>query len=119
MVKIAGAATLKLTGAFTNNGVLDLIDGPQTLPSSFTNTGTVLTASSVQVQALVMSGSNFTLTVQGYAQHTYQLQSTPALTVPVTWSNVGAAQVGTGSPLTFTDMGASSTQKFYQILVSP
>jgi len=119
MVKIAGAATLKLTGAFTNNGVLDLIDGPQTLPSSFTNTGTVLTASSVQVQALVMSGSNFTLTVQGYAQHTYQLQSTPALTVPVTWSNVGAAQVGTGSPLTFTDTGASSTQKFYQILVSP
>jgi rhamnogalacturonan endolyase len=119
LVKVAGAATVTLTGAFTNNGVLDLINGPQTLPSSFTNNGTVLTGSSAQMQQLGMSGSNFTLTIQGYAQHTYQLQSTPSLTAPVTWTNVGAAQVGTGAPLTFTDTGASSTQGFYEILVSP
>jgi fibronectin-binding autotransporter adhesin len=119
IVKLSGSASLSLTGAFTNNGVLDLIDGPQTLPTGFVNDGTVLTSSSVQVQQLAMSGSSFTLTIQGYAQHTYQLQSTSSLVAPITWTNVGAAQTGTGSPLNFTDTGASGTNGFYQILVSP
>jgi hypothetical protein len=66
-----------------------------------------------------MSGSSFTLTIQGYAQHTYQLQSTSSLVAPITWTNVGAVQTGTGSPLNFTDTGASGTNEFYQILVSP
>jgi hypothetical protein len=108
------------TGTFTNNGVLDLINGLQTLPANFVNDGTVLNASSVQAQGLTMSGSSFTLTIVGYAQHTYQLQRTTSLTAPVTWTNVGAAQTGTGSPLTFSDSGgATGTQGFYQILVSP
>jgi hypothetical protein len=118
--KLSGTPALAQTGSFINNGVLDMIDGPQTLPASFTNNGTVLTSSSVQPQTVTMSGSNFTLTIHGYAQHTYQLQSTASLVAPVTWTNVGAAQVGTGSSLTFTDTGgAGGTQGFYQIMVSP
>jgi autotransporter-associated beta strand protein len=120
LIKLSGSATLTSTGTFTNNGVLDLIDGLQTLPANFTNDGTVLTNSSVQPQQVTMSGSTFSLTIQGYAEHTYQLQSTLSLVAPVTWTNVGAAQVGTGAPLTFTDSGgATGTQGFYQITVSP
>jgi autotransporter-associated beta strand protein len=120
LIKLSGSATLTSTGTFANNGVLDLIDGPQTLPPNFTNDGTVLTSSSVQPQAVTMSGSSFTLTIQGYAQHTYQLQRTSSLTAPVTWTNVGAAQLGAGSPLIFSDSGgATGTQGFYQITVSP
>jgi autotransporter-associated beta strand protein len=119
LIKLSGSATLTSTGTFTNNGVLDLINGPQTLPSNFTNDGTVLTSSSVQAHGVTMSGSIFTLTIQGYADHTYQLQRTSSLTAPVTWTNVGAAQVGTGAPLTFSDSGgATGTQGFYQIMVS-
>jgi autotransporter-associated beta strand protein len=115
----SGTPTLT-SGSFINNGVLDLIDGPQTLPANFINNGTVLNASSVQARQVTMSGSNFTLTIQGYSGHIYQLQRTPSLTAPVTWTNVGAAQTGAGSPLTFTDSGgASGTQGFYQILISP
>jgi autotransporter-associated beta strand protein len=77
--KISGTPSLALTGSFINNGVLDLINGAQTLPVHFINNGTVLDASSVHVQHLAMSGSNFTLTVQGYAQHTYQLQRTASI----------------------------------------
>ncbi len=117
--KTSGSASLSLTGAFINNGVLDLINGPQTLPPNFTNNGTVLTASSVQVQQLAINGSNFTLTVQGYAEHTYQLQRTTSLAAPVTWINVGPAQTGMGSPLTFTDTGATTPQGFYQVQVLP
>jgi autotransporter-associated beta strand protein len=120
IVKLAGATSLASTGAFTNNGVLDLINGPQSLPPNFTNNGTVLNSSSVQVQQLATSGSNnFSLTIQGYAQHTYQLQRAASLTPPVTWSNVGAAQIGNGVPLNFTDTSAPNPQGFYQIQVSP
>jgi autotransporter-associated beta strand protein len=119
LMKLSGSASVTLTGAFTNNGILDLINGPQTLPAGFINNGTVLTAGSLQVQQLAMSGSSFALTIQGYPQHTYQLQFTPSLAAPITWTGVGASQTGAGAPLIFTDTGASSMQGYYQILVSP
>jgi len=99
--------------------VLDLINGPQNLPANFVNNGTVLNASSVQVEQVSMNGSSFSLTIEGYAQHSYQLQRASSLAAPVTWTNVGAAQMGVGTVLTFTDSGASGTQGFYQVQVSP
>jgi len=116
--KITGTPTVTQTGSFINNGFLDLINGPQTLPPRFVNNGTVLTPGSVIVQQMVRNGSSFALTIQGYAQHTYQLQRSPSLTTPV-WTNVGAAQTGQGSPLVFTDTAASGAQGFYQFIVSP
>jgi autotransporter-associated beta strand protein len=118
-VKLSGSANLSQAGAFTNDGVLDLIDGPQTLPSGLINNGTVLNASSVQVRDVGISGSGFSLTIEGYAQHTYQLQSTNSLATPITWNNVGAAQTGTGGPLTFTDPSATGTNGFYKVQISP
>jgi autotransporter-associated beta strand protein len=118
--KLSGTAALAQTGAFVNNGVLDLINGPRTLPASFTNNGTVLAAGSVQVQQFAMSGSTLTLTIQGYAEHTYQLQRASSLAPPVTWANVGAPQTGAGAPLIFTDpAGAAGSAGFYQIQISP
>jgi len=118
--KLFGTTALSLTGPFINNGVLDLINGTQSLPPNFTNNGTVLDASSVQVRQLGMTGSNFSVTIQGYAQHTYQLQRSITLAAPVTWTNVGPPQTGAGSPLTFTDNGgATALQGFYQVQVSP
>jgi autotransporter-associated beta strand protein len=116
--KLSGTTTLT-AGSFVNNGVLDLINGPQTLPINFTNSGTVLFANSVQVRQLAMSGSNFSLSVQGYALHTYQLQRATSLAAPVTWTNVGAAQAGTGSSLVFSDPSVPAGQGFYRIQVSP
>ena len=119
LIKLSGSASMSSTGTFTNNGVLDLINGPQTLPAGFTNNGTVLNTGSVHAQQLTMNGSKFTLAIQGYAQHTYQLQHTASLAPPVTWTNVGSPQTGAGSQLTFTDSAAAGAQGFYQILVSP
>jgi len=120
VVKLSGSASLSLTGTFTNNGVLDLINGPQSLPARFVNNGTVLNSGSVEVQQLAKSGSNsFSLTIQGYAQHTYQLQRAPSLAAPITWSNIGAPQTGSGTPLTFSDPSTSGSNGFYKVLVSP
>ncbi len=116
--KLSGSPALAQSGAFINNGVLDLINGPQTLPGNFTNNGAVLDAGSVQVQQLAMSGSNFTLTIQGYAQHTYQLQRTPSLAPPADMVQRGPAQAGAGSVLIFTDTGgATGAVGFYQVQV--
>jgi len=117
--KISGTSTLTQTGSFINNGVLDLINGTQTLPSNFTNNGTVLSAGNLTVQAMAKTGTTFSISIQSYLEHTYQLQRASSLTNP-TWTNVGASQAGTGSTLNFSDAGgATGTQGYYQILVSP
>ncbi len=117
-IKLSGSAPLSVAGSFTNNGVLDLINGPQSLPASFTNNGTVLDARSVQVNQTLLSGSNFTVTVEGYAQHTYQLQKSATL-APGSWQNIGAAQPGTGAALVLTDTNAAPGKMFYQVAVGP
>jgi fibronectin-binding autotransporter adhesin len=116
--KMSGTPGLSLTGRFINNGVLDLINGPSSLPPNFVNNGTVLNAGNVAVQQASLTGTAFSATIQSYAEHTYQLQRSNSLTNP-TWTNIGSAHAGTGSSLEFTDPGATGTQAFYQILVSP
>jgi len=116
--KIAGTPAFSFTGSFINNGVLDLINGPSTLPANFVNNGTVLVAGNVTVIHAGMTGTTFSLTVQGYAQHTYQLQRSGTLTGPA-WTNIGAAQTGTGSTLAFTDPAATDAKEFYRVQVSP
>jgi autotransporter-associated beta strand protein len=120
---IDGSSTLVVnlptdgSGSFVNTGLLDIMDSPQTvLPAGYVNTGTILTSSLVTVQTFSKSGSNFSVTIQSYTGHTYQLQKSTDLS---TWQNVGAAKAGTGSALVLTDTNASSSGMFYQIGVGP
>ena len=119
LVKLSGTASLAVTGTFTNTGILDLINGPQALPAHFINNGIVLNSDSVKVQQTARSGSTFTVMIEGYAQHTYQLQRASSVVPPITWANIGLAQSGTGSQLVFTDTSASGAQGFYRMQVSP
>jgi autotransporter-associated beta strand protein len=116
--KLSGTTSISLTGSFLNNGVLDLINGNASLPPNFVNDGTVLSANAVQVQQIALSGSSFSVSIQSYPEHNYQLQQSNSLRNP-TWTNVGAAQAGDGTVLTFTDPSAGGSQGFYQIQVSP
>ncbi len=116
--KLSGTTSISLTGSFLNNGVLDLINGNASLPPNFVNDGTVLSANAVQVQQIALSGSSFSVSIQSYPEHNYQLQQSNSLSNP-TWTNVGAAQAGDGTVLTFTDPSAGGSQGFYQIQVSP
>jgi len=116
--KISGTPALALTGTFINNGVLDLINGSSALPPRFVNNGTILDAANVEVKQVGLSGTTFSLAIQSYLQHTYQLQRATTLTNP-TWTNVGAPQTGTGSTLTFADPSATGVEELYQVQVSP
>ena len=122
-IRLTGGAVLNAAGAmsFVNNGVLDLISGSAQLPPNFTNGsgGKVLTASSVQVTSAVKSASAFTLTVNGYSGHTYQLQRSPSLT-DGSYTNLGSVQSGsTGTTLTFTDSAPLANQGFYRVVLTP
>jgi rhamnogalacturonan endolyase len=117
LFKISGLPTLS-SGSFINNGVLDLINGPSSLPANFVNNGSILNSGSVTVQQATISGNTFSLTIQSYVQHNYQLQRTASLANPG-WVNVGSLQAGTGSVLNFADPSATAAQGFYRVLVSP
>lgn len=118
-LRLSGGTHLAVSGTFTNNGVLDLITGSQTLPVNFVNHGVVLDAGSVKVQGVTVTGGTVQLIAPSYAGHNFQLQWSPTLS-PAAWQNVGLAQTGTGSDLTFTDSGGLSNGiGFYRILVSP
>jgi len=119
LMKLSGSASLAFTGTLTNTGVLDLINGPQSLPANLVNSGIVLDSRSVRVQQVSRSTGSFSVTIEGYSQHTYQLQHCSSLVPPITWTNIGVPQTGYGSPLVFSDTAATSTQGFYRMQVSP
>jgi len=108
---------LAVTGTFVNNGLLDLLTGSQNLPANFINNGTVLLATNIVVSSITQAGGTFTLTIQGYDGHTYQLQRAASL-APANWQNLGPSQDGVGVPLTFSDTPVGS-QNFYRVSVSP
>jgi autotransporter-associated beta strand protein len=115
----AGAMLLGGSASFLNNGTFDIITaGPVSL-ASFVSPGTVLDATALRIQSLTNTGTNVLLTIDGYSDHTFQMQSSADLT-PGSFANVGTAQSGiSGSTLTFADPGASSDQQFYRVFVNP
>jgi autotransporter-associated beta strand protein len=127
-MRFNGGAQITATGAFVNNGLLDLLTSPSALPVNFQNNGIVLDRGMVKVASAAKNGANFTVTISSYSAHTYQLTRADSLAGP--WDPVGAVQNGahtvngdgsiTPAPLTFTDSGgATAPQKFYRIIVGP
>ena len=111
--------SISSTGWFINNGLLDIINGPQTLPPNFLNNGTVLDSRSVRITATSIVDSSFILSVSSVTGHNYQMQRAETLSGP--WSNVGTPQAGSGAVLQFSDpAGATGAQKrFYRIQITP
>lgn len=118
-IRLTGGATLAVTGTLTNHGTLDLMTATQTLPAGFINHGVVLNSSNIRVTSSALAGADFTVTLTGYAGHTYQLQRADSLTA-ATWTALGTAQPGSGTVLALTDAGgATGPQRFYRVRVSP
>jgi fibronectin-binding autotransporter adhesin len=117
---LTGGAALQATGGFVNNGLLDVMTGAQTLPSNLVNNGIVLDVSAVKLHSVSYTTGTFSVGIQSYTGHTYQLQYAATL-APSSWSNLGAPAAGTGGVLSFTDTssGASAKAGFYRILVNP
>jgi autotransporter-associated beta strand protein len=119
---IDGGSTLVVNlpaggSGFVNNGLLDIMDSPQTvLPSGYVNNGTILNSSLVTLKSFTKTGNSFSVTIQAYSGHTYQLQKSTDLN---TWQSVGSSQAGAGSAIMLTDTNATTGSMFYQVAVGP
>ncbi|MBS0659499.1 MAG: hypothetical protein JSR82_14755 [Verrucomicrobia bacterium] len=120
-IVVRGGAGLTVTsGCFTNQGVIDLITAGSFSPGpGFSNQGVILDSSVVRVKTATRAGNTLTLTVDGYAGHTYQLQRSLSLSAD-SFVNLGAPQAAAANGLlTFQDANASGARGFYRVVVNP
>jgi len=120
-LRLAGTAVLDVSGAFTNHGVLDLINWSGTLPPGFVNQGIILDRSSLKTRSAVRSAGTFQFTASGYAGHMYQLKTATDLSGP--WTSSGTPVAGTGTPAAPQEIPfsapATEDRRFYRIEVTP
>jgi autotransporter-associated beta strand protein len=117
--RVTSGTDFELTGSFTNTGLLDLLtaDVSPDVLAAIVNEGVVLDSSKVRTEsALLVNG--FTVTIQSYAGHNYRLQRSTSLT-GASWADIGVAQAGNDSILTFNDPAAAENAAFYRIFVDP
>jgi hypothetical protein len=125
----SGGATVKVNGVSvasgSPSGAITLNVGNNTITTVVTaadgapgQTYTVAVTRVSSVDSVQLSGTTFTLTIDGYTGHTYQMQSAPSLTG--TFNNLGPAQQGsTGNVLAFADPNATGVTNFYRIVLDP
>ncbi|MCP5537423.1 MAG: hypothetical protein H7A51_14470 [Akkermansiaceae bacterium] len=93
---VKGSADLSVSGSFTNDGLLDLLVYNGAVPSGLVNHGSVLDATNADLTvAITLQEEGHTVTLGGYAGHSYQLQSSTSL-MPGSWEDVGDPVAGTG-----------------------
>jgi autotransporter-associated beta strand protein len=117
-LRLVGNASLSSVAGFTNTGVLDLMTWSGVLPAGFVNQGVVLDRSLVAIRSLTNTNAQWTVSIDGYAGHNYQLQRCDQLGGG--WVNIGASQAGAGATLQLEDSTSPvGTSGFYRVMVSP
>ena len=119
---VTNNGTLRLTagskivnnGTFVNGGLLDLMTAGTASPGNFVNNGTFIDASAARLKSHQVTGTAFTLKIDGYSAHTYNLQTSTDL---VTWTDIETRSGVTGHELTFTHDAGVFTRRFYRIIV--
>jgi autotransporter-associated beta strand protein len=117
-MSLLAGAVLRAEGTLINNGFLDLlVSSGTTLPVGFVNNGTLLLPGAVKIHAVSRTGTRFSMLIEAFPNHTYQLQRTSSL-VGGTWQNVGPAlSLPYGFELTLSDSAASGSSRFYRVEV--
>jgi len=104
-----GATAVKFPRIYSldvNNGIVALSYGVPAAPPLPPFSFTAITN---------QTGTGVTLTWQSFAGRTYQVQSTSSLT-SVSWGNLGAPIVATGSTTSYTDANNTGTATFYRVV---
>jgi hypothetical protein len=119
-MRAANGNVLEAYGTVVNNGTIDIINGGVTnFHGGFINNGTVLTAGSVAISSIFVTGNNVTVQIPAVPGHTYQLQFSNSLT-PTNWVTSGATSTQSGNTITFVDSGGATNvpTRFYRVLVT-
>ena len=121
---LKGEADLEVVGTFANDGFLDLLSYFGSLPAGFVNNGSILDRTNANsATSIAVDGNKVSISIPGYAGHSYQLQSSTTLQ-PDDWQNLGTPSSGSGLngvsvPLDFSDADAllGSKWKFYRHII--
>jgi len=118
-LRFAGSAAMSGTGTLVNSGALYLTLGMHPLPAKFVNNGVMLDTSSLGIQGFTAQGLSVELRTASALNQNYQMQWADLL-APTVWNNIGVAQPGTGSTLTFSHTGtAPNARRVYRIILVP
>jgi autotransporter-associated beta strand protein len=123
MLRVTAGEVLRVAGRIVSDGALDIMTGAQELPPNLVHNGVILDRSLLKIASLSKIADGYSVTIDGYSGHEYQLQRTESLSGP--WANVGASQAGTShglttpTLLTLSDSSPSERQCFYGVVVSP
>jgi hypothetical protein len=119
-LRLKGASNLTVGGTLANSGTLDTISSTGAVTGPIQNTGTVLDKDSVKLDPISVNGQDLSLTLQGYAGHTYQLQHDTSGKLSGPWENLNSPVTGDGSAVHFDITGAAASPAgFYRIQVDP
>ena len=119
-MRFTGGTALSASGGIVNHGILDFITANPVPPAGLVNLGTVLFADSVLALEAADSSDAFTVSIATQPGHTYLLQRADDLVSPIIWTDLGAAQAGTGATLTFTDPSPGPAgRRYYRFKVDP
>jgi hypothetical protein len=116
---LLGSALLNISGAFINNGTLDIMTWQGTLPPGLVNNGIILDRSAIRIEQVSMINSDLHILIHGYPGHGYQLQEAFGGNLSASWINVGGAITGTNMPVVFVTDVLSNRQGFFRVTVSP
>lgn len=114
VMRLTAGSVLVNNGTFINGGVLDLMTAGGTVPAGLVNNGTLIDASAAKLKSHQVTGTAFTLKIDGYSGHTYKLQTTPDL---ITWTDLETRPGVTGQELAFTHDAGPFARRFYRIVV--
>lgn len=120
-MRASNGNVLEAYGTVVNNGTIDIINGGVTnFHGGLINNGAVLTAGSVAISSIFVTGRDVDVQIPLLAGHSYQLQIGTSLT-PTNWVTSGATQTQSGNTLTFVDSGGATNvpARFYRVLVTP
>jgi hypothetical protein len=123
MLRVTAGRIIRVAGRIVSDGALDIMTGAQELPPNLVHNGVILDRSLLKIASLSKIADGYSVTIDGYSGHEYQLQRTESLSGP--WANVGASQAGTShglttpTLLTLSDSSPPERQCFYGVVVSP
>ncbi len=114
---LTNADQMIFTGPLVNKGVIIAVTGTPRFGSTFTNLGTLITTASINVANASVSGDDIVLQFNSVSNYLHEVQASTNVSSGL-WQSLTNGLLGTGSPITFTDVGGALTSnRTYRVLL--
>ncbi len=114
---LTNADQMIFTGPVVNKGLIIAVTGTPRFGSTFTNLGNLITTASINVANVSVSGPDIVLQFNSVSNYLHEVQASTNVSSGL-WQTLTNGLLGTGSPITFTDVGGALTSnRTYRVLL--